>query len=355
VIALAAACSQTEASRAGLPPASPAEVEGARVITNGREAEVVSLFSEPAPALYPQMIVARAAPEGRLASPATVTLPYSVQLLDAWAIDETQLGVFARQPDGTWFWSPASIDPEAKTATFETLELGTWVVGPSWVMKPWQQRAIIGAAPAPYGRNVLVIHGWNGEPWERCQLELMQALSQGYDNVAAVAYPSGLDIRDNAAWLRGEIEQRWGETSFDVVAFSEGGLLARAAIEPRSWNGNRTIAAKIGRLVTIATPHLGVASGAAVSVLGDVAAEQMQAGSEFLRELNGGVMVSVPYEVIAGDLGNGSDGVVPVESALGRGVLTPSEATVLELAHSPSASRARGMPCDKAVYEAIAD
>ncbi|MBI5288825.1 MAG: hypothetical protein HY873_07620 [Chloroflexi bacterium] len=369
--AIAAACAGAEASRSGsggdraFPPASEgaigvsgAEADLARVrleLAAGSVSAAVMLTTEEAPALYPQLLVVRADPVLPLTSRATLTLPYGDELVRAWGIDdETQLGVFQRDGDGTWWWTPALVDAATNTVVMQVDALGAWTVGPSWMMKPWQQRSILGAAFGRGERNALIIHGWNSEPWDGCQLSLAAGIAPYYDNVAAVAYPSAFDIAENGVWLRGEIERQWPDTPFDIIAFSEGGLAARAAIEPHAWNGGTRIGAEIGRLVTIATPHQGIDPAAPLSVLNDEAALQMRPGSGFLRELNDGPRHDgVRYQLIAGDLGNGTDSIVPRESALGGGLLRAERTTVLPLAHSPSGVAPRGMPCDALVYETV--
>ena len=369
--AVAAACAGAEASRArrgaetGLPPASDGAIGVAGAsgdlmrarleLPAGVVASAVTLSAEDAPVLYPQLIMVRADPAGPLDAEATLTLPYADSLVRDWDIgDETTLGVFQRNGDGTWRWMPALVDPATNTAVLHVTALGAWAVGPSWMMKPWQQRSVLGGVFVQGERNALVIHGWNSEPWDGCQLSLMAGIAPFYDHVAAIAYPSAFDIVENGAWLRGEIERRWGTTPLDIIAFSEGGLVARAAIEPHAWNGDAAIAAEIRRLVTIATPHQGIDPGVPLSVLNDEAARQMRPGSAFLRELNDAPEhEGVRYQLIAGDLGNATDSIVPRESALGGGVLHAERTAVLALAHSPSAAKVRGMPCDPAVYETI--
>jgi len=369
--AIAAACAGAEASRSkdggvrGFPPASEGAIgisggsgDLARVrlhLPAGSVSSAVTLTTDAAPRLYPQLLVVRADPVMPLAARATLTLPYAEELVRAWDIgDETRLGVFQRNGDGTWWWTPALVNAATNTVVMQVDALGAWTVGPSWMMRPWQERSVLGAEFVLGERNALIIHGWNSEPWDGCQLSLAAGIAPYYDNVAAVAYPSAFDIVGNGAWLREEIERRWPDTQFDIIAFSEGGLVARAAIEAHAWNGDTQIAADVGRLVTIATPHEGIDAGAPLSVLNDEAALQMRPGSEFLREVNDGPRHDgVRYQLIAGDLGNGTDGVVPRESALGGGALRASQTAVLGLAHSPSGVAPRGMPCDAAVYETV--
>jgi hypothetical protein len=317
----------------------------------------VPLAAEPAPPAYPQLnVVARvAAVDG--SEGATLTLAYADSLVDHWSIaDETSLGVFERAGDGLWRWRPALVNAATNTVITQVdATAAAWTVGPAWMMTPWQQRTILGADFAAGERNVLIIHGWNSEPWDACMLQLTAGVAPVYGRVAAVAYPSALDIVENAAWLRAEIERRWPETPFDIIAFSEGGLVARAAIEPHVWNGDAGINAPVRRLVTIATPHEGILPDVPLSLFNDTAALQMRPGSSFLRELNTEVRHDgTAYSLIAGDTGAGDDGVVPIGSALAVDSTGPTQAATLSLPHTAHGVGARGLPCDQAVYDQIA-
>ncbi len=354
--ALAAACSLASASTSSgrdEPPQSAIELPGAVLTIAGAN---LALLSESPPALYPQLLIARRAEPSGATDTATLILPYTDALVYDWNItDETRLGIFAQNTDSTWRWIPALINGATNTAVARVDPQSTaWAVGPSWMMVPWQERSIIGAEFAPGERNVLVIHGWNGEPWDGCILQLEAGIGPTYDNVAALAYPSALDIADTSLWLRSEIERRWPDMPFDIIGFSEGGLIARAAIEPHAWNGDKTIDARIGRLIAIATPHEGILANAPPSVLNDAATVQMRPDSDFLLELNNDPRHDgVTYDVIAGDLGRGDDGIVPTTSALGENVLEPHRSAILRLPHSVSGTT-HGLPCEEQVYDEIA-
>jgi hypothetical protein len=329
------------------------DLANARFIdATGADAE---LFLDAPPGLFPQLTVVRTAGE-QFAAPALLLLPYSDDLVIDWRIeDEHQIGVFTQDFDGTWSWAPANVDANANMLYVGADSGAAWAAGPPWMMRPWQRRAILGADFVPGERNVLVLHGWNSDPWEGCTLDLMAGIAPSYDNIAVMAYPSALDITANGNWLRDQAEQRWPGTSFDIVGFSEGGLVARAAIEPHAWNDHTPIGAELGRLVTIATPHTGVLPAAHFSVLNDEAARQMRPASDFLRALNADPRHDgIRYQFLAGDTGAGHDGVVPVDSALGRGALAPDDLAVLPLLHSAD-DGARRLPCDTSVYETAAE
>jgi hypothetical protein len=302
--------------------------------------------------------VLRAEPATALVAPATLRIVYGSSFLAAWNVDdERSLALYEQDDDGLWRWIAATFDDARHTVTARVDRLATWAVAPGGLLAPWQQRQLIGAPFEAGHRNALIIHGWNASPWEACMLQLTAAVyGAGYDRVLAYAYPSALDIAANGAWLRDEIAGRYPGVDFDVIAFSEGGLVARTAIEPGRWNAGRTIGASVRNLLTIATPHLGLVEGLPPSFLGDVAAEQMRAGSPFLRELNeapdqGGTR----YHFIAGDgAADGmSDGTVGVSSALARGLLRAQHAATLPLGHAPFYGAPGAMPCDPRVYELI--
>lgn len=345
---------EASAVPAGSPPQSAVEAPGAAVASaSGEPIAGVTLVRGESPGLYPELLVVQAQPA--LVDDGTVyrlTLPYAQELIDRWHVPAREMGVF-RMAGDTWRWTPVAIDAAARTTTIDVSGGTAWAVGPSWMMKPWQQRRIVGADLRTGERNALILHGWNGEPWEQCTIQLAAGIGSAYDNVASVAYPSALDIAGNGAWLRNEIEARYDGVPLDIIAFSEGGLVARAAIEPQDWNGGDEIAADIRRLVTIATPHEGLEPDAPLSLTDDVAAKQMRAGSDLLRELNDGPQAAgVRYELIGGDRSAATDGVVPLESALALDSLSAASRTVVQLAHTPS-NVVAGMPCDDAVYEAI--
>jgi hypothetical protein len=146
-------------------------------------------------------------------------------------------------------------------------------------MTSWQARMLLGAPFVAGERNVILLHGWNSSPWDGCQLQLAAAMSAHYDNVLTYAYPSALDIAGNARWLRDELRRVHPGTTFDMIGFSEGGLIARAAIEPGALNDNDAIAST-ANVFLIATPNLGLPAGLPPSPMGDVASRQMADGSD---------------------------------------------------------------------------
>ncbi len=306
--------------------------------------------------ILPDLTIVRATASAALIRPARVRIPYTAGFLARWNVtDERQLVLYALDDDGLWGALVASVDAASKVLEAEVDRLASWVVAPGWMLTAWQRRALIGDEFAPGERNVLLVHGWNSSPWNGCQLALAAAMRGVYDHVLAYAYPSALDIGENAAWLRAEIAGRYPGVTFDIVGFSEGGLVGRAAIEPGAWNGGQTIAASVGNLITIATPHTGILPDAGPSLLADAGISEMRAGSAFLRALNEGAAPgAVRYGFIAGaGWGDGaSDGLVGVASALGGGAIAPWRTATLPLVHA-TPDGVGGMPCDPRVYDTI--
>ncbi len=333
--------------------------------------------------MFPDLTIVRAAATAPLAKHARVRIPYSEALLLHWNItDERQLVLYALDDDGLWGALLSSPDLAHHALEANIDRLTSWVVAPGWMLTAWQRRALVGDAFTPDTRNVLLVHGWNASPWDRCELQLAAAMRGTYDRVLAYAYPSALDIGDNAAWLRDAIAERDPGAAFDIIGFSEGGLVARAAVEPGAWNDGRTIAAPVRNLITIATPHLGILPDAGPSLLGDLGGAEMRSGSTFLQALNkrehqtigeqldttmtpdasqqarlpsqgrGRGVNSPRYGLIAGGgWRDGSDGLVSADSALGRGVIADARTMTLPLVHATAGGG--GMPCDAQVYEAI--
>lgn len=226
----------------------------------------------------------------------------------------------------------------------------------------------------PEERNLLILHGWIGTlpPMDGCLGQLIGALRPIYDNVVGCQYPSGEDIGANSAWLRDELDRQCPSCRFDIVGYSEGGVLARYATEQSGGFGER-----VDNLVTIATPHEGFDKAHMIAetlsrlfcpVNPDyIALQQMRPGSSFLSSLNDPDRPNRAkrYRVIAGvkilpsGLALDNDGVVPILSALGSGVISVStgDAAILwGVVHSKSVSGradAASMPCDGQVYEVL--
>lgn len=307
-------------------------------------------------ATYPAgMLVVDVSPSVTLVNPAQLTLPYGEDLMRISGVtDPGELNLmFLDEATHRWECVPAtSVDQDTRLVTGRVTHLSRWTVGP--VPKTWQERDLVGQAFSASERNVLVIHGWNSSPSDDCTSGLTRMLGTAYQNVMAFQYPSAIDIGSNAAWLGKELLDRYPGVSFDIVAYSEGGLVARKLIEGVFPPG------VVKRLVTIATPHLGIEdvwalAGAKLDPTAQ-ALQQMESASGFLFELNlKPNQGATRYYTIAGDGAPGNtDGVVSIDSAFGRGVISVADTdrAVLPLLHTAIPFHA-GMPCNEGVYDQL--
>ncbi len=219
----------------------------------------------------------------------------------------------------------------------------------------------------PGEKNILIIHGLNGVPGD--MRGLTDFLAAQCANVMLYRYPSGMSPKVSGRVLYLALSEVLNSSiRFDMVGYSEGGLVARVATEPGALNDMKAFGDQVENLVTIGMPHEGarqVLRGRDILVTFGVA-EPVQAitdmliGSEFLRTLNtnpqqGGTR----YFTLAGNFFNETDdGVVFVDSALGQNVLrrTAGVATVglvhtTSLAVGPASGRA--LPNHADVYNQV--
>jgi len=237
-------------------------------------------------------------------------------------------------------------DPMKRTLVLVLLgaRLGAQILNPDRLWQPSEFQDAQGARVTeplfrPGEKNILIIHGLNGVPGN--MRGLTDFLAAQCANVMLYRYPSGLSPALNGQILYQALSDVLNSgIRFDMVGYSEGGLVARVAKEPGPLNGNRAFGDQVENLVTIGTPHEGarqvlrsrdlvVTFGLAAPVS---AVTDMLIGSEFLRTLNtnpqqGGTR----YFTLAGNFFfETDDGVVFVDSALGQKVLlrTAGVATV---------------------------
>ncbi len=105
------------------------------------------------------------------------------------------------------------------------------------------------------------------------------------------------DIADSAASLSSYVDQvraRTGSERVDVIAHSQGGLVARHFVKYLGGD------AKVDSLISLGAPHYGALSASIVtflglgSCLGVPSCQQMSQGSDYLTELNAGPDQIVP-------------------------------------------------------------
>jgi hypothetical protein len=244
----------------------------------------------------------------------------------------------------------------------------------------------------PGQRNVLVIHGFNSSPTDACTSELVRFIAPRYDNVLVYKYPSGAAVGPSAAWLDATLspllitEPGQPPILFDVVGYSEGGIVARAA---KTHGGPSRYKENLEKLITVATPHVGLEPQAMLRVWGELlkgrdlpgVRDQLQArwgGSGFLEELNSATMLlphgRTRYYALGGTTPDPDpvaivgDGVVALTSAHGvlaeidgsRTEIFPAERRTITAFHSIDTKRILGpsesagpMPCSREVYDQL--
>jgi uncharacterized protein (TIGR03437 family) len=175
-------------------------------------------------------------------------------------------------------------------------------------------------------------------------------------------------LYDNFSSLLNRVEFELGIDSriplvFDIIGYSMGGLVARAATEAAFVRG---FGSRVAHLVTIATPHTGALSAARICDHIGPGIADMVPGSAFLQRLNSNrPSESTVYYTLAGT-GDGDllklgtllcatcdctcDGIVPWASAHARGTrLAPWGQATLPLFHTPELGRP-AMPNHEDVY-----
>jgi pimeloyl-ACP methyl ester carboxylesterase len=193
--------------------------------------------------------------------------------------------------------------------------------------------------------NLLLIHGFSSDARSYTGASnLLAGLWASYANIVTYQYRSAFSVADHAAWLRAQIlENAAAGFKTDIVAHSMGGLVARWMVEALGG-----VEDKIGKLVMIATPHLGSPWALLAQAYDDIpdlpdsASEYFPGLLDLLPTPSGaGPLLNavygdnaVDYFLIAGVrldlplLGLG-DGVVLVASALGLPSLALSEAATV--------------------------
>jgi triacylglycerol lipase len=132
-------------------------------------------------------------------------------------------------------------------------------------------------APDPALPPVVLVHGIlaSGADMERLGRHLR---SQAREVFQPTLTPSGghAPIEELARQVAGFIDEKIGSRPFDLVGFSMGGLIARHYLQRLGG------IEKVGRFITMATPHHGTHMARLRRLPGWV---QMRPGSEFLRDL----------------------------------------------------------------------
>ena len=144
-------------------------------------------------------------------------------------------------------------------------------------------------APDPALPPVVLVHGIfsSGDDMERLARHLR---SQAREVFQPTLTPNGghAPIEELAQQLAEFTAQKIGARHFDLIGFSMGGLISRHYLQRLDGIG------KVGRFITMATPH----HGTQMARLGALPAwVQMRPGSEFLRNLarDADVLRAIPF------------------------------------------------------------
>ena len=314
----------------------------------------------------------------------TVSVPASAAFFPG---DGAGLAIFTRTQDGDQ-WSaatPTAVDPVTRVATASTKRLGDMVVWsgilhrlftqPHGFVEPAVPASVEtiggvevlspdGSLQRQVGRgslasfwsssqseNVVILHGVFGSPLDFLGPEdLVENLALGYDNVVLYAFPSARGVAHAANELYDQIQaNRTPGFGCRIVGHSLGALVGRYLLE-RSHSdpdrlgyqpGDQPLVADVDKLVLMAPPNAGAPSGtgpfALLQPLLDADESYLLQAADDLS----GAVDSLPltmnadyvdnatrYHTIYGDLGSGTDGVVPVASVLALPV-GPDETSTL--------------------------
>lgn len=271
-------------------------------------------------------------------------------------------GGVARGATSTAAWAPSGFDPsplfqspDLQDAGGKTVFRSDGTFDPNRGFRPGQ-------------KNVLIIHGWNQSPSDACLKQLISFADGPYDNVLVYQYPSADPISKSARWPNDHLLPMVlnSDLKFDILGYSEGGLVGRAAKES---NGNQGFGSgnRVENLVTIGTPHNGLidaitflqATGTTDLLFGGrptPGLNDMLKGSLFLDSLKTGAAQqrqgSTRYLTITGQRFGQTDGAVEVDSAHGSGVLLTAGQATFNLTHAPPLGTPT-MPCDQQVFDQI--
>ena len=302
----------------------------------------------------------------------TVTVPASAAFFAGGA---PELSIFSRD-DASSGWralTSTTVDPVARVATATTNRLGEMVVWdgnlhrlftqPNALIDPAVETGVevvagvevlveggsmqrhIGKGSlasfwsAPASQNLVILHGALGSPLDFLGADdLVQNLSPGFENVVLFSCPSARGVAHAANALYDQLlAGRQPGFGFSVVGHSLGGLVGRYLLEQSHVDptregfrlGDPSLVPVVDKLVMVAPPNAGAAAATAPftllqGLLQPDESHLIQASSD-LSEAPGSLPFALNaayqdsatrYHIVYGDIGDGSDGVVQVSSAL---------------------------------------
>jgi pimeloyl-ACP methyl ester carboxylesterase len=324
------------------------------------------------------------------ASPLRATVRIGEVLVDAQG--NADVACFAQfAPAGTWNVLVATdVDAAARTARAATARLGDFVAWNGTFHRLFtQDRGLLdpaaevasetitglaitvanGSTPMHVGRgslasfwsspaseNVLIVPGFLGSPLDFLGPEdVSTTLPPSVHNIVLYSYPSALGVAANANALYDEIAaHRQPGFGCTIVGHSLGGLIARYLLERShedrarpAWSASdESLAGTVTQVFLLGVPNAGSELGqqlADVMLPGVPAAEQylLQSAIDLSYRPDSIVFAmnaayadnAARYHVLYGDLGNGSDGVVSVASALALPLFPPETSMMFVAAH----------------------
>lgn len=205
---------------------------------------------------------------------------------------------------------------------------GIWQTNPAFSLTSAQTRAQwerMEANPGKLERPLVLLGGWRQPPpviWALSS-RLQKLTGADESQVLAVSHLFGGSIDEIARSVSRQIDEKWpsdepNETiEVDIVGFSMGGIVARAAAR-RLGPGKNAKRVKIRRLFTISAPHKG-AKAAWMAYL-DPAAHEMRANSRLMSQLNAELknadfeLVCYAHlnDVVVGATNTAPDGMQPI-------------------------------------------
>ena len=207
---------------------------------------------------------------------------------------------------------------------------------------------------SPATDNVVILHGALGSPLDFLGAEdLVENLALTYDNVVLFSYPSARGVAYAANELYDQIlANRKPGFGCRIIGHSLGALIGRYLLEASPTDTSRasyseddpSLVPVIDRLVMMAPPNAGAAGAVGPfsllePLLTPAEAYLLQTSSDLSERpdslpllMNAAYVDSATrYHVIYGDIGTGTDGVVPVASALAL-PMGPGETSTLFVA-----------------------
>jgi|GEM_PF-3813427 len=320
------------------------------VITIGR-------ISNPAH-LPPSALAVELAPSMAFTKPVQITLPYTDVFLNELRIsDVTELSVFTFN-DSSGSWNEVktiAADTVKQTITAQIEHFSVFTLGRKAIATVSDcrlfgnqsnfliaEKGTIAGFWNNSGKNLLILHGiCSSEPYFASPISPDDFIEYfkthgNYTNILFYNYPSSQYIEGNASWLAAEILRKNKAVKFDVVAHSMGGLVARWLNEQYILKYPLHYLNNIEDLVMVGTPNFGSPQAVLSDFLSTLifqnqpSASQLVEGSLFYQSLNVGLGSEIldhsnaRYYWLTGDIGEGTDSVVPVPTTDQLGYLNLS-------------------------------